>query len=83
MKTIEGKKLVGVALASALIFSMAAFAGETEQAQDGGSASGGAVTVTDMTGREITLDAPAERIVALTPADCEILYAIGAGDKLQ
>lgn len=40
------------------------------------------VTVTDMTGREITLDKPAERIVALTAADCEILYAIGAGDKL-
>lgn len=40
------------------------------------------VTVTDMTGREITLDAPAERIVALTAADCEIVYALGAGDKL-
>ena len=42
----------------------------------------GAVTVTDMTGREVSLYAPAERIVALTAADCEILYAIGAGDKL-
>lgn len=42
----------------------------------------GAVTVTDMTGREVSLHAPAERIVALTAADCEILYAIGAGDKL-
>lgn len=41
-----------------------------------------AVTVTDMTGREITLDAPAERIVALTAADCEIVYALGAGEKL-
>lgn len=44
-------------------------------------ASGG-VTVTDMTGREVTLDAPATRIVALTAADCEILYALGAGDLL-
>ena len=41
-----------------------------------------AVTLTDMTGREITLDEPATRIVALTPSDCEILYAIGAGDLL-
>lgn len=41
-----------------------------------------AVTLTDMTGREITLDAPAERIVALTASDCEILYALGAGDLL-
>ncbi|MBR4157972.1 MAG: ABC transporter substrate-binding protein [Oscillospiraceae bacterium] len=40
------------------------------------------VTVTDMTGREITLEAPATRIVALTASDCEILYAIGAGDAL-
>ena len=41
-----------------------------------------AVTVVDMKGREITLDKPAERIVALTASDCEILYAIGAGDAL-
>ena len=40
------------------------------------------LVLTDMTGREITLDAPATRIVALTAADCEILYAIGAGDTL-
>ncbi len=40
------------------------------------------VTVKDMKDREITLDAPAMRIVALTAADCEILYALGAGDTL-
>ncbi len=40
------------------------------------------VTVTDMTGREIRLDEPATRVVALTASDCEILYAIGAGDTL-
>ena len=39
-------------------------------------------TLTDMTGRKITLDAPAERVVALTAADCEILSALGAGDLL-
>jgi len=41
-----------------------------------------AIKVTDMAGHEITLDKPAEKVVALTPSDCEILYAIGAGDKL-
>lgn len=41
-----------------------------------------AVTITDMKGREITLEEPAQRIVALTASDCEILYAIGAGDTL-
>ncbi len=40
------------------------------------------ITITDMMGREITLDEPATRIVALTASDCEILYAIGAGDTL-
>ena len=47
-----------------------------------GCAEDAAVTVTDMTGREITLDAPATRVVALTASDCEILYALGAGDTL-
>ena len=41
-----------------------------------------AVTVTDMYGREITLDQPATRIVALTAADCEILCALGCEDAL-
>ena len=40
------------------------------------------ISVTDMSGRPVTLDAPADKIVALTPSDCEILYAIGAGDTL-
>ncbi len=41
-----------------------------------------AITVTDMTGRTITLDEPATRVVALSAADCEVLFAIGAGDTL-
>lgn len=40
------------------------------------------VTVVDMFDRTITLDEPATRVVALSAADCEILYAIGAGDTL-
>jgi len=40
------------------------------------------VTVTDMTGREIVIEEDVERVVALTAADCEILYALGAGDLL-
>lgn len=40
------------------------------------------VSITDMSGREITLSEPATRIVALAAADCEILYAIGAGDTI-
>ena len=40
------------------------------------------VTVTDMTGREVTLDEPATRVVALSASDCEFLFAVGAGDTL-
>ena len=40
------------------------------------------VTITDMYNREVTLDAPATRIVALTAADCEILCALGCEDAL-
>lgn len=47
-----------------------------------GLAEADGITVTDMMGREITLAAPATRIVALTAADCEILCALGAGDAL-
>ncbi len=40
------------------------------------------VLVTDMMGREIALDAPATRVVALTAADCEIVCALGGEDTL-
>jgi iron complex transport system substrate-binding protein len=42
----------------------------------------GEIALTDMSGAEVTLAGPAEKIVAMTPADVEILYALGAGDKL-
>lgn len=48
----------------------------------GSPAGNNPVTITDMAGREITLAEPATRVVALTAADCEILYALGAGDLL-
>ena len=35
-----------------------------------------------MMGREISLDQPATRVIALSAADCEVLFAVGAGDLL-
>lgn len=65
------KKLVSLFLALVMALSLtAAFAEST------------AVTVTDMAGREIVLDAPATKVVALTASDCEILAALGAEDTL-
>ena len=64
------KKLIGLLLIAALALSLCPAMAE------------GGVTVTDMTGREITLSEPAARIVALTAADCEILCALGCEDAL-
>jgi iron complex transport system substrate-binding protein len=40
------------------------------------------ITLTDGLGREVVLTAPAERIVTLAPSNTEIVFALGAGDKL-
>lgn len=61
------KKLVSLFLTMALLFSFALADG---------------VRVTDMYGREVTLTEPATRIVALSPADCEILCALGCEEAL-
>ena len=64
------KKLVSLFLTLALVLACVPVFAE------------GGVTVTDMTGREITLEGPAAKIVALTASDVEIIYALGAGDLL-
>jgi iron complex transport system substrate-binding protein len=46
------------------------------------SASSGPITVTDGSGHTVTLKQPATRIVSLAPANTEIAYAVGAGDKM-
>ena len=66
------RKIVSLLLAVLMLLGMTAAA----MAEDT------AISITDMHGREITLSEPATRIVALTPADCEILCAIGCEDML-
>ena len=81
------KKLLALLLALVMTLSLAACtSGSNEPAEEPAGEPEGfgeaAITVTDMTGREITLDEPATRVVALSAADCEFLYAVGAGDAL-
>ena len=61
------RKIVSLFLALLLMLGMTAALAEN-----------GAVAVTDMYGRQITLSEPVTRIVALTPADCEILWGAAA-----
>ena len=65
-------KTLAILVAAMMLLSFAAFA----------SAEDTSFTVTDMSGREITFDKPVERAVALTASDCEIIFALGAGDIL-
>ena len=46
------------------------------------SATPASITLTDSLGREVTLASPAVKIVSLAPSNTEILFAIGAGDRL-
>ncbi|HEX4573651.1 MAG TPA: helical backbone metal receptor [Gemmatimonadales bacterium] len=48
----------------------------------GGRAAPGFLAVTDDAGRTLTLTAPARRIVSLSPAVTELVFALGAGDRL-
>ncbi len=65
------KKLFSLLLAMAMLLACTAV-----------NAEGTAVEVTDMTQRTVTLDAPAARVVAITAANVEVLYALGAGETL-
>ncbi len=65
------KKLFSFLLAMAMLLACTAV-----------NAEGTAVEVTDMTQRTVTLDAPATRVVAITAANVEVLYALGAGETL-
>lgn len=83
------KKLLSLLLCAALLLALAACGAEPSEsapteapAATEEPAPDTSVTITDMTGREITLDEPATRIVALSAADCEIIAALGCMDAL-
>ncbi|MBP5749791.1 MAG: ABC transporter substrate-binding protein, partial [Firmicutes bacterium] len=81
------KKSIALLLVLAMLFALAGCTSKPVEPAEPAEpsepeASGSAITVTDMTGREITLDEPATRVVALSAADCEFLFAVGAGDTL-
>ena len=65
------KKLTALLLAALLALCLATAAAESTS-----------VSITDMYGREVTLQEPVTRVVALSAADCEILCALGCEEML-
>lgn len=63
------KKIVALFLALLMAVSMTAVMAES-------------ITVNDMFGREVTLTEAVTRVIALEPADCEILCALGCEEQL-
>jgi iron complex transport system substrate-binding protein len=75
--TGRGLRLVlATSLAAAL--GLAALPGGAARAEDAAFP----LTVVDDEGTEVTIDAPPERIISLSPANTEIVFALGAGDRL-
>lgn len=70
-----------LAVGSAVVAGCGSGSGDTS-ASGSPSAAAGPITVTDDSGVQVTLDAPAARIVSLAPANTEIAYAVGAGDRM-
>ena len=71
------KKILALILALMLVLSFAACgkSGKEETAS-------GPITVVDQMGNEVTLEKVPDKIVVLTAAPCEIIFALGAGDKV-
>src|SRR5574341_827434 len=40
------------------------------------------LTITDDLGRQVTLSAPARRVISLAPSNTEIIFAVGAGGQV-
>lgn len=75
MKT---KKIMLCLLAVCVLLSCFAGCGKKDEPKT----SEGEIVLTDMMGNEVKLAAPAKSVAVLTAADCEIVYALGAGDSV-
>lgn len=75
------KKQLNFFLALSLCLTMTA-CGNGKQEKSQNEDNSGTHTVTDVTGNTIEVPKNLERIVALSPGDCEIIYALGGGSSL-
>jgi len=66
--------ILSIVVLAVSVFAYITYQGEPNEFQGG--------DLVDDTGYSLTLTSPPERIVSLTPANTEILFAVGAGDKV-
>ena len=71
------KKLIPLLFITAALLICAACGADGTATEDGA-----AISFTDMTGKTVNMDSPASSVVVLTAADCEIICALGCGDRL-
>lgn len=81
------KKLLVFVIMAAMLISLAGCARpavqpEQSPGQQAGQPAKTAIEITDFKGRTITLDKAPERIISLSPSNTEILFTLGAGDKV-
>lgn len=81
------KKLIILAIAVIMAFSLTGCARPSEPQEVSPSQSteapdAGKIEITDFKGRSIVLDKLPEKIVSLSPSNTEIIFALGAGDKV-
>lgn len=72
------KKIITFVMAGLLVFSLAACSSN----KGGGSSDTYPMSITDAEGIEVKIEKEPQKIVSLAPNCTEILYAIGAGDKM-
>jgi len=72
-----------VALVAATFLALALVAGSAPWAAQAIAAEGAfPLTLIDDEGTEVTIESEPQRIISLSPANTEIVYALGAGDRL-
>ena len=69
---MKNTKMLSLLLAVLMLLCLLPACGETSSSS----------SIVDMEGRSIELDKPAERVIALSAADCDIIYALGAMELL-
>ncbi len=74
--------LIAVLAVAVVALSACGSGSGTAASSSPSAAAAGPITVTDDSGAQVTLDQPAQRIVSIAPANTEIAYAVGAGDKM-